>query len=213
MDGEHFDGVVRHAFSGANRRSVVRAGLGALGITSLGLLASDDNAEAGKKKKKKKKRCKGERPNKCGQGCCPAQYPQCCESAGDPNPATRNSCNPASYTCCSVSQGGGSCPADTKCCGPTAATFNPFGSCAPTDALCCPADTKMDWCTTELPVCCDDACCLTGEVCAAANGDCPAGTTETAFGCCEPDGAGRVAPRAAHADRTGGAQRFRMKAR
>ena len=213
MDLDVFDDVARQAADGSSRRSLVRAGLGALGLTGLGLLTTPDDAAAKKKKGKKKKRCKGERPVTCGQGCCPSQYPNCCESASDPNAATRNSCNPASYTCCSISLGGGSCPPNTKCCGPTAAEFNEFGSCAPTSAVCCPADTKTDWCTTEFPVCCIDDCCLSGEVCADAEGNCPAGTSQTSPGCCELDAAPRSASRAARADRSGGAQRFRMKAR
>ena len=200
MDLDVFDDVARQAAEGSSRRSLVRAGLGALGLTGLGLVALSADADAGgkgkgKKKGKKKKRCKAERPITCGSGCCPSQYPQCCESASDPNQATRFDCNPSTYTCCSVSLGGGSCPPNTKCCGPTAAEDNEFGTCAPTAATCCPASSKGDWCPA-------------GETCVDSSGNCPAGTTESGFGCCEPDGgSGRTGTR------SGGAERFRMKAR
>jgi hypothetical protein len=185
LDGNAFDSVVREAVSGTSRRGLVRAGLGGLGLSGLGLLmAKNDGAASSKKRRKKKKRCKSDRPVKCGGGCCPSQYPQCCESASNPDPSTRYSCNPTSYTCCSTADGGGSCPTDTKCCPPTAMVGNEFGSCAPkADSVCCPANTLYDWCPTDLPICCNQDCCADGEACCDAEGNCPDGF-ECVGDCC-----------------------------
>ena len=197
MDLDVFDDVARQAAVGSSRRSLVRAGLGALGLTGLGLATLSADADAGgkgkgkKKKGKKAKRCKSDRPVKCGPGCCPSSYPNCCEYADNPNPETRFECNPANYTCCQTGQG--SCPPNTKCCGPTAGSFN--GSCAPTAATCCPASSQGEWCEA-------------GETCSDGNGDCPDGTSSSGFGCCAPDGGS-----ARSAGRAGGAERFRMPAR
>ena len=188
MDLDVFDDVARQAADGSSRRSLVRAGLGALGLTGLGLAALASDADAGgkgkgKNKGKKKKRCKGERPNKCGQGCCPANYPNCCEWAGEPNPAFAFSCAPSNNVCCPVSQGGGSCEAGEKCCPPT--LTNQFGSCAEAADVCCPANSKGSSCPASAPVCCDFDCCPTGSVC-AVNGAC-SGDFNLEGECCVPD--------------------------
>jgi len=70
MDLDVFDAVARHPTDGSSRRQLVRASLGALGLTGRGLAVSAGKA-GGKKKRKKKKRCKAERPERCGKGCCP----------------------------------------------------------------------------------------------------------------------------------------------
>lgn len=217
VDGDAFDSVVRDAVSAGSRRQVVRTGLGGLGLASLGLLtAGSEGAEAKKKrrkKKKKKQRCTSDRPVACGNGCCPSQYPQCCESASNPNPDTRNSCNPPTFTCCTAADGGGSCPTDTKCCPPTAMVGNEFGSCAPkTGTVCCPANTLFDWCPSDLPTCCDADCCAADETCCDAGGNCPDGF-ECLGSCCIA--VARVSQRQA-ATRKGrgtGGGRFVMSAR
>lgn len=215
MDGDAFDNVVRNAVSGVDRRLVVRTGLGALGAAGLGMLvAGSDGTDAKKKRRKRKKkpRCKSDRPVVCGDGCCPSQYPQCCESASDPNPANRYSCNPPSYTCCTTAEGGGSCSSDAKCCSPTAMPGNEFGSCAPkTSSVCCPANTFFDWCPTDFPTCCREDCCAAGESCCDAGGNCPDGF-ECLGDCCIA--VARLAERhAARSSRERGSARFVMKAR
>jgi hypothetical protein len=216
LDGDAFDSLSRNVVSGASRRDLVRISLGGLGLAGLGLLITggdDVDAKKRRKKKKKKARCKSDRPVVCGEGCCPSQYPQCCESASNPNQATRYTCNPPSYTCCSAAEGGGSCPTDAKCCPPTAMPGNEFGSCAPkAEAVCCPANTLYDWCQTDFPVCCNEDCCLADETCCDAQGSCPDGF-ECLGDCCVALEALAERTVAARSHRASGGARFVESAR
>jgi hypothetical protein len=217
LDGDAFDGVVRDVVAGTSRRQLVHTGLGGLGLLGLGsLISGGDRADARRKrrrkKKKKKDRCTSDRPVVCGEGCCPAQYPQCCESASNPNQATRYSCNPPSYTCCTTAEGGGSCPTDAKCCPPTAMPGNEFGSCAPkSGSVCCPANTLYDWCPTDFPTCCNEDCCADSETCCDAGGNCPDGF-ECLGNCCVAVGALAERRTAARLRRGSGEARFTLSA-
>lgn len=204
MESDKFDNLVRGAFEGASRRSVVRVGIGSLAasaLVTLGLRAEDANAKGGKKGKKKKKKkgvtpttCPTNLPVTCGTGCCPNEYSKCCvgsfgqqgfgglavlRAAGD------STCNPPSFNCCPVEQGGGSCGGtDPKCC--PATTQAPFGSCTRSDATCCPSTAGGESCPVEAPKCCPSGffgenvnrfsrCCLASQSCCQVTSDCPPG--------------------------------------
>ncbi len=196
MESKKFDILVRDTFEVASRRSVVQVGVGALAasaLVTLGLRSHD--AEA--KNKKKKKRCKGNRPVKCGKGCCQSNFSQCCGDASDP--ANSRTCNPTDFTCCPLADGGGSCPTfQSQCCPPT--EFEPFGSCAGDTATCCTTEQGGGACPEDRPVCCILDCCEDGATCCGPDGACPDGFVceldgEEGF-CCVPEAlaAAKAAP-------------------
>jgi hypothetical protein len=191
MESERFDELIRGAFAGATRRGVVRVGAGALAASALatfGRGSSEVDARK-KKKRKKKKRCSGNRPVKCGNGCCPSNFSQCCENASEPvNPFT---CNPSDFTCCSLEDGGGSCPPfSPQCCPPT--IIDPFGTCALETDVCCTSETGSTFCPEDLPVCClidpedpfSGNCCAEGETCCLDDEDCEGTDICADFNCC-----------------------------
>jgi hypothetical protein len=196
MDHDVFDNVARQAAGGSSRRGLVRAGLGALGLTGLGLLTIDETDAKNKKRNRNKKRCKGDRPLKCGKGCCPAEFPNCCEFTQQANVSVAFSCTPPSFTCCSVTTGGGACPAGATCCPPTQNPRAVYGGCAAAGETCCPANST-------------GIACPAGALC-SVNNACPVGYTfDFVPGCCIPDVAGRVASES----RSRSTPRFIMKAR
>lgn len=223
MDGETFDALIRRATDGATRRGVVQFGLGALlsGSVVLSGVGLDDAEARNKKRKKRKKqkRCKGNRPVKCGNGCCPSNFSQCCENATEPvNPFT---CNPSDFTCCTLDDGGGSCPPESpQCCPPT--FLDPFGTCAgPTD-VCCTSEEGSGACPEDLPVCClidpedpfSGNCCPEDSSCCQIDDDCGTGEVCLDF-CCIPEvlRAAGNAKRGSRQTKGRGAERFRMKAK
>jgi hypothetical protein len=194
VESERFDELIRGAFSGATRRGVVRVAAGALAASALatfGRSLSEVDAKK-KKKRKKKKRCSGNRPVKCGNGCCPNNFSQCCENASEPvNPFT---CNPTDFTCCSLEDGGGSCPPfSPQCCPPT--ILDPFGTCALETDVCCTSETGSTFCPEDLPVCClidpedpfSGNCCAEGETCCLDDEDCEGTDICADFNCCVPE--------------------------
>jgi hypothetical protein len=196
MESERFDELIRGAFAGATRRGVVRVGAGALAasaVATLGRGPSEVDAKKKKKKRKKKKRCSGNRPVKCGNGCCPSNFSQCCENASEPvNPFT---CNPSDFTCCSLEDGGGSCPSfASQCCPPT--ILDPFGTCALETDVCCTSVQGGGFCEADFPVCCPfdpedpsfgSYCCGEGETCCLIDEDCEGSDVCDEFGCCVPE--------------------------
>jgi hypothetical protein len=189
MESERFDELIRGAFAGATRRSVVRVGAGALAATALATLShGPSDVDAKKKKKKKKKRCPSNRPVKCGNGCCPGNFSKCCESASEP--VNSFTCNPPSFTCCTLEEGGGSCgPSAPKCCPPT--DQDPFGTCAEDGGVCCTSEQGGGSCPEDLPTCCPLDCCEDGATCCGPDGECPTGTVCDFDGeegaCCVPE--------------------------
>jgi hypothetical protein len=219
VESEKFDALIRQTYAAATRRGVVRVGLGALAASALGTLGPVLDADAKKKKKHKKKRCKGERPVKCGNGCCPSVFSQCCEDATEPT--NFFTCNPADFTCCPVEDGGGSCPSFLpQCCPPT--IFDPFGTCALETDVCCTSDTGSGTCPQEFPVCClidpedpeSGNCCGAGQTCCQIDDDCQ-GTDVCDSNCCVPEVAVTAAgmSRSAKGSRKGGVERFHKKAK
>ncbi len=214
MESDKFDNLVRGAFDGGSRRSVVRVGIGALAasaLVTLGLRAEDADAKKKKGKKKKKKKgvppatCPANLPVTCGTGCCPTAFSKCCvgnfgeqgfggglvtvlRAAGD------STCNPPSFNCCPVEQGGGSCGGNfPKCC--PATTQEPFGLCTESNATCCPSSAGGGACPADHPKCCPSGfngqevnqfsrCCLTSEACCQVDTDCPPGQ-ECDGNCCQ----------------------------
>jgi hypothetical protein len=148
VESEQFDALVRETYEGATRRGVVGVGVGALAVSALGVLGLRGEADA--KKKKKKKGCKGDRPVKCGGGCCSENYPQCCDDA---YLTSGKGCNPAGFTCCPLENGGGSCSPNFPLCCP-AVPEAPYGYCCPTGNDCCETDDDC-----EIGVTCVAGCC------------------------------------------------------
>jgi hypothetical protein len=192
MESEKFDALIRKLNADESRRGVARAGLSAVAssvLVSLGLHVDDAAAKKKKNKKKKNKGvaaaiCSGARPITCGSGCCPPNFPTCCQNFFFAN--SPDTCNPPGAVCCPTTGGftGGSCGGalgddHTKCC--PATPLDPFGDCAEPGATCCngtpaeggghcdPPDTK----------CCANDCCLPNQSCCgpAGPGQCPVGTT------------------------------------
>jgi hypothetical protein len=236
VESERFDDLVRGAFEHASRRRVVRVGIGALaasGLTTLGLTSGDMEAKKKGKKKKKKKgtpptTCPANLPVTCGTGCCPNEYSLCCvgnlgsqgggglqavalEAAGD------STCNPPSFTCCPVEQGGGSCGGNfPKCC--PATTQRPFGLCTESDATCCPSTAGGSACPAERPKCCPGGyqgqninqyseCCLASEACCQATTDCQGAGEVCSGNCCRVPPAREPSTRSASVPRSGIAAR------
>jgi hypothetical protein len=186
VESKRFDELVRGTFSGASRRGVMRASAGAFAATALAILGHAPNDVDAKKKKKKKKRCKGNRPVKCGNGCCPSNFSQCCDNASEPTNSF--TCNPSDFTCCSLDDGGGSCPSFLpQCCPPT--IVDPFGTCALETDVCCTSEQGGGSCTEDLPTCCLFNCCEEGVECCGPEGSCPDGfVCEGEEGeCCVPE--------------------------
>lgn len=199
MESQQFDTLARRVVNASSRRGVVQAGVGALAAVALAAFGGGqlDEAEAKgnhhhrhhhKKKRKKNRRCPSTRPVTCGPGCCPSEFPQCCEDADEPNPDFAFECAPSTANCCPVSQGGGFCVgAESKCCPPTSQA--PFGNCAEQAGTCCPSELGGFTCPAVEPVCClnnpndpfSGFCCPAGQSC-GPNFSCvpAAGSTGTA---------------------------------
>jgi hypothetical protein len=135
VDGQRFDDVLRRAVGDGSRRGLLRAGVGALAASALGLVglgASEDAAAKKKKKKTQPQTCAADRPIACGDGCCTTAYPQCCDDA---QATSGKVCAPGNATCCPLAQGGGFCLPGQLCCPPTPMT--PFGACCLGGNACC----------------------------------------------------------------------------
>ena len=208
MESERFDALVRGTYEGTTRRGVVGVGVGALAASALGLIGLRSEVDA--KKKKKKKRCKGDRPVKCGKGCCPEAYSQCCDDAFQASNSF--TCNPPDFTCCPLDQGGGSCPSDEPQCCP-ATTQDPYGSCAEADATCCTSEEGGGSCPADT-VCCSNlflSCCPGAADCCEIDDDCDV-DAECIDGCCEALVA-RSAARSGRSTKRAGVSRFYKKAK
>lgn len=220
MESDKFDALVRGAFARRTRRGVMRVGIGAVAATALATFELQADADAKKKKKKKKRRCRGNRPVKCGKGCCPTNFSQCCEDASEPT--NFFTCNPVDFTCCSVDDGGGSCPPFLpQCCPPT--ILDPFGTCALESEICCPSEVGGA-CSEEFPVCClidpedpfSGNCCAEGETCCLDDDDCQGTDVCADFFCCVPEvtvKSGLAGQRRNRRTRKGGTERFYKKAK
>lgn len=222
VESERFDAMVRGTFARGTRRGVMRVGMGAVGATALAAFGLQADADAKKKKKKKKKkRCRGDRPVKCGNGCCPSAFSQCCEDATAPT--NFYTCNPADFTCCVVDDGGGSCsPFAPQCCPPT--ILDPFGTCALATDICCTSEQGSLFCPEDLPVCClvdpedplSGNCCAEGETCCLEDEDCEGTDVCADFFCCVPEvtvTSGLAGRQRKRQTRRSGAERFYRKAK
>ena len=119
----------------------------------------------------------------CGNGlCCPASAQQCCPGT---TPTAQGFCAPLGYICCSVDQGGRSCPPDREqCCNTT--------MCLKLDEGCC-TDVAGGWCPSHAPNCCAPtpafpagSCCPDGQPCCNATGGCDDVDRQCVTGCCVP---------------------------
>jgi hypothetical protein len=199
MESQQFDTLDRHVVRASSRRGMVQVGvsvLAAIALAAFGGNQDDVSLAKGRhhkhhhKHKKNKKRCPSSLPVTCGVGCCPSEFPLCCQNATQPNPDLAFDCAPSSASCCPVSQGGGYCSGiESKCCAPT--TQEPFGNCTEPAGTCCSSALGGFTCPASEPVCCppnpssdpfSSYCCPAGQTCGPTPFSCAAaaGSASTA---------------------------------
>jgi hypothetical protein len=113
------------------------------------------------------KTCTGARPVTCGEGCCPANLPLCCDSDFDPSGKSCNSTGDG-WHCCP--QGGIACGGVAPQCCPKTRGF-PFGVCTSATSTCC-TDDGGGACSSDFPKCCPPTDQRRGGTCAFADGTC-----------------------------------------